>query len=147
MAIVLTRPASPIGIGSEVNGLVKNAYWSPTNSLVLVLYDNTEVDIGAPTPMFDDYQQADTRPVQTGNNNVLTFTFDAEVQLVLVNPIGTEGAISYVAVDSDQTPAVDVGMPAPANQPSHFFGNRTSIDIWAPVGLKLFVTGYRRTAV
>lgn len=103
---------------------------------------------------YDDYEQADTRPVQSGADDVKTFNFDAEVQLVKVHPLANDGTTPanetrrcWAAGDGDLTPAIGVGDPCAVGSSEHLFGNRSLLKVFVPAGVDCFVTGYRRKAV
>lgn len=100
---------------------------------------------------YDDYEQADTQPKQSGADDVKTFTFDAQVQLVKIHPLANDGTLPaaenrrcWAAGDGDLTPAVGVGDPCPVGSSEHLFGNRSTLKVFVPAGVDCFVTGYRR---
>lgn len=106
------------------------------------------------TATYDDYEKADTRPMQSGADDVKTFTFDGAVQLVKIHPLANDGTLPaeenrhvWAAADDDLTPAIGTGDPCPVGASEHLFGNRTLLKVWVPDGVDCFVTGYRRKAL
>jgi hypothetical protein len=118
-----------------------------------------------PVPVFDDYYSAEYLPDQTNTNptsSVLTFSFSSPVQLVWVfmrgASINDEGRVT-VGVDSGttdgtpvpgvtdpvvQTPSQNTGTVLQDQTPTPITVVANSVKVFAPVGARVTVYGYRR---
>lgn len=90
----------------------------------------------------DDYQVLECLADQTGAGGVLTFTFTAAVSLVIVHAVGT----SQVArASTTQTPTASLGVRCPDDAPSYIPVAASSVQVFAPNGMVVSVSGLRRT--
>lgn len=90
----------------------------------------------------DDYQALEVLADQAGAGAVLTFTFSAAVQLVVVHAVGA----SLVArATTTQTPTAALGLRCPDDTPTFLPVTTTTVRVFAPAGMSVTVAGYRRT--
>lgn len=103
----------------------------------------TDAQLRASAPAVkDDYQQFESLADQSGEGGVLTFTFTAAVQLVVVHAVGA----SLVArAATTQTPSAALGARCADDAPSYLPVTTSTVQVFTPVGMTVSVAGYRRT--
>lgn len=93
-------------------------------------------------PVADDYQEFEALADQAGAGAVLTFTFTAPVQLVVVHAVGT----ALVArATTTQTPSATLGARCADDAPAYLPVTTSSVKVFAPLGMTVSVIGYRRS--
>lgn len=91
----------------------------------------------------DDYTSQESLADQSGANDVLTFTFSAEVQLVVVVSRGTD-LVCRATANASETPSATLGVPC-FDQAAVFLPVRTSsVKVYAPTGTTVSVVGLKR---
>jgi len=90
----------------------------------------------------DDYLSGEIRPQQTGANDVLTFTFTSEVELIVVESEGS-GTVSR-ADPFGGTPTSLLGIPCRHEVPIYMPIRTTQVKVWSPIGAYVNVYGFRR---
>lgn len=93
-------------------------------------------------PVADDYQEFEALTEQTGADAVLTFTFSAPVQLVVVHAVGTD---QVARVTTTQTPSATLGARCPDDVPTFLPVTAAAVKVYAPTGMVVSVWGYRRS--
>lgn len=92
----------------------------------------------------DDFQGGEVLADQTGAAAVLTFTFSAAVQLVVVSGNGI--ATDFARVDPfGGTPSATLGIPCGDEVPTFIPVTATVVRVFAPTGMVITVWGFRRS--
>lgn len=91
----------------------------------------------------DDYQAGEVLADQTGAAAVLTFTFAAAVNLVVVDANGATTDIAR-ADPFGATPTATQGIPCRDEVPTFMPVTTTVVKVYAPTGMVVSVYGYRR---
>ncbi len=92
----------------------------------------------------DDYATGEVLPDQIGAGAVLTFTFSAAVQLVLVHAYSAT-ATDLARVDPfGGTPSASAGIRALNDVPTFIPVTATVVKVYAPTGMEVSVSGFRR---
>lgn len=89
----------------------------------------------------DDYQTFEALADQVGAGGVLTFTFSAAVNLVVVHAVG---ASQIARAATTQTPTASLGARCPDDAPTYLPVTTTAVKVFAPNGMTVSVWGYRR---
>lgn len=112
---------------------------------ILLAVDGLEMVLAAQAsladkqPVRDEYGDGQALPDQLGADAVLTFTFAAPVNLVLVEADGGD-----VRVDPfGGVPAIDTGVRARDATPTYIPKTVTEVKVWAATGTVVSVAGFR----
>lgn len=109
-----------------------------TRSLPVVLAtDHPDIDTA------DDYDGGEVLAEQAGAGNVLTFTFSAPVQLVVVEA-ESPGMQVARADPFGGEPDATTGIPCRSEVPVYMPITTTEVKVWAPGGTTVNCWGYRR---
>lgn len=92
-------------------------------------------------PVKDDFDGGQVLAEQTGAGAVLTFTFSAPVNLVVVE---ASGLIDARADPFGGTPTATLGIPCRDETPVYLPIITSSVKVWAGVGVAVNVWGFRR---
>lgn len=104
----------------------------------------TDAQLRASAPSVrDDYSGGEVLADQTGAGAVLTFTFSAAVQLVVVHGDGADGEFAR-ADPFGGDPSAVLGIPCGDEIPTFLPVTTSSVKVFAPVGMVVSVWGYRR---
>ncbi|MDQ6719334.1 MAG: hypothetical protein M3003_00890 [Candidatus Dormibacteraeota bacterium] len=106
--------------------------------------DGTLADI-APTGIKarDDFQTGECLADQTGAGAVLTFTFAAPRNLVLIEAVGTGTQVAR-ADPFGGTPNVTTGIRCDDGVPTYVPVTTTTLRVWAPASMAVAVAGFSR---
>jgi hypothetical protein len=92
----------------------------------------------------DDYQTGEILADQTGAGAVLTFTFSAAVQMVMIFANGLATDIAR-ADPFGGTPTATLGIPIGDEAVAYLPVTTSSVKIFAPAGMVVSVAGLRRS--
>ena len=93
----------------------------------------------------DDYQGGEVLADQTGAAAVLTFTFSAAVQLVLVHAYSATSTDLARVDPFGGTPSSTLGIRALNDTPTYIPVTATTVKVYAPTGMVVSVAGFRRS--
>lgn len=90
----------------------------------------------------DDYQQFEALADQTGAAGVLTFTFSAAVNLVVVHAVGVD---QVARATTTQTPTATFGARCGDDTATYLPVTTSSVKVFAPLSMVVTVVGFRRS--